>query len=125
MSDSHRVGHTVGGHIPESVDTVRMTYLAVSVGLPDETDAHQLSRALVEERVAAGTRITSGTSHYRWEGEVHERQYWTVVAFTTTDQLERFYNLVEEYSEDDLPGVTYSEIDASEAYLAWIDEGTA
>lgn len=101
-----------------------MRPLAVSVGLPNEADAHQLSRALVEERVAAGTRIAPGTSHYRWEGEVHERQYWTVVAFTTADQLEQFYDLVDEYSEDDLPGVTYSEIDASEEYLAWIDEQT-
>jgi periplasmic divalent cation tolerance protein len=110
--------------MPESVDTVRMTYLAVSVGMPAEADARQLSRALVEERVAAGTRISEGPSHYRWEGEVHERRYWTVVAFTTDDQLERVYDLVGEHSEDDLPGVTYSEIDASDEYLEWIDEQT-
>jgi len=102
-----------------------MSYFVVSVGVPEEAAANQLSRALVEERIAAGTRITSGTSHYRWEGEVRERTYWTVVAFTTEDQLAAFYDIVEEYTDDDLPGVTYSEIGASEAYLAWIDEQTA
>jgi hypothetical protein len=33
-----------------------VTHIAVSTGVPDEPAAHDLSRALVEERLAAGTR---------------------------------------------------------------------
>lgn len=101
-----------------------MTHIAVSIGVPDESDAHELSRALVENHVAAGTRTASGISHYRWEGEVHERTYWTVTAFTTEDCLDALYEFVCDQHDDDLPGITYTEIDASDDYLDWIDEGT-
>lgn len=97
-----------------------MTHLAVSIGVPDEGDAHDLSRTLVEERVAAGTRISRGRSHYRWNGAVHERTDWTVIAFTTDDRLDAVYDLVGEVTEDDLPGVTYRAISASDEYLQWI-----
>lgn len=101
-----------------------MPYYAVRIGVPDEDDARQLSRTLVEERLAAGTRTSSGVSHYRWDGSVHERTYWTVTAFTTGDQLEVLRDLVTSTHEDDLPGITYTEIDASEEYLQWIDDQT-
>lgn len=102
-----------------------MEYLAVRIGVPNEADAHQLSRVLVEERVAAGTRISSGMSHYWWDGSVHERMYWTITAFTTTEQLDLLYELVTRAHDDELPGITYSEIDASDEYLDWIDDQTA
>lgn len=101
-----------------------MSPIAVSIGVPDEDDARELSRTLVEERIAAGTRTTSGLSHYRWAGSVQERTYWTVTAFTTSEQLDLLYELVDGMHDDDLPGITYTEIDASEAYLDWIDDGT-
>jgi periplasmic divalent cation tolerance protein len=101
-----------------------VTHLAVEIGVPDEADATALSRLLVEERLAAGTRTASGTSHYRWEGTVHERTYWTVTAFTTCDNLERLYELVRAHHADDLPGVTYHEIDAAAAFLDWIEANT-
>ncbi|MFC7140358.1 divalent-cation tolerance protein CutA [Halosimplex aquaticum] len=101
-----------------------MSYLAVRIGVPDETAAHQLSRALVEERIAAGTRMSAGTSHYWWDGEVNERRYWTITAFTTSEQLELLYDLVDEGHPDELPGVTYTEIDARDEFLAWIDDQT-
>jgi len=101
-----------------------VTYLAVSIGIPDDEQAQELSRTLVEERIVAGTRISSGLSHYRWEGSVEQRRYWTVIGFTTDDNLERLYDCVDGFTDDDLPGVTYTEIGAHEEYLAWIDSET-
>jgi periplasmic divalent cation tolerance protein len=98
-----------------------MAYIAVSVGVPDKTDAHRLSQALVENRIAAGTRLSSGMSYYRWEGDVHERMYWTITAFTMSSQLERLYDVVLAQHDDDLPGITYTEIDANDEYLQWIE----
>lgn len=98
-----------------------MTYIAVSIGVPDEADAQRLSRALVENRIAAGTRTSSGVSHYRWEGEIHEQMYWTVTAFTMSSQLELLYDLVFVQHDDDLPGITYTEIDATDEFLQWIE----
>jgi periplasmic divalent cation tolerance protein len=101
-----------------------VNHIAVSIGVPDADDARELSRTLVEECIAAGTRTSSGVSHYRWEGEVHERTYWTVTAFTTESRLDALYDHVGERHDDDLPGITYTEIDAQDAYLDWIEEQT-
>jgi len=102
-----------------------MTYFAVRIGVPDETAAHRLSRVLVEERIVAGTRLSSGTSHYWWDGEVNERRYWTITAFTTSENLELLYELVDDDHPDELPGITYNEIEARDEYLEWIDDQTA
>lgn len=101
-----------------------MAYLAVSIGVPDEEAAKRLSKTLVEERIAAGTRTSSGTSHYWWEGTLHEQMYWTVTAFTTADHLEVLTETVDVEHPDELPGVTYTEIDAREEFLQWIESNT-
>ncbi|MFC7193437.1 hypothetical protein ACFQL4_00305 [Halosimplex aquaticum] len=38
--------------------------------------------------------------------------------------LELLYDLVDEGHPDELPGVTYTEIDARDEFLAWIDDQT-
>lgn len=99
-------------------------YIEISVGIPTEIVAHDLSKKLVDERVVAGTWVRAGTSHYRWDGETTERTYWTVKAYTTADHLDAVRDLVEASSSDVLPGLTYREFDAPAAYLGWIDEQT-
>jgi periplasmic divalent cation tolerance protein len=47
--------------------------------------------------------------------------YWTITAFTMSSQLERLYDVVLAQHDDDLPGITYTEIDASDEYLRWIE----
>jgi len=101
-----------------------MSHLAVRIGVPDETIAHDLSRTLVEARLVAGTRLSSGTSHYWWDGTVQEQTYWTITAFTTSAQLEPLAALLDDEHPDEVPGVTYTEIDAPDEYLAWIEAET-
>ncbi|MFB6111516.1 MAG: divalent-cation tolerance protein CutA [Halobacteriaceae archaeon] len=101
-----------------------MAYLAVAIGVPGEAQAHALSRLLVEEQVAAGTRLSSGISHYRWDGDVREAYYWTITAFTTDQHLDGIRTLVRERHDDELPGITWQELDAPDEYLTWIDEQT-
>ena len=55
---------------------------------------------------------------------MNERQYWTITAFTTAENLELLYELVDDDHPDELPGITYTEIDASDEYLAWIETQT-
>lgn len=100
------------------------THLAVEIGVPDETLAEQLAERLVTAGAAAGTRTSSGPSHYRWEGTVERRVDWTITAFTTRDRLDAVYDLVDDCHPDDLPGVTYREVDAREEFRDWIERNT-
>ncbi|MFW5934431.1 MAG: divalent cation tolerance protein CutA [Halolamina sp.] len=103
-----------------------MRHLAVDIGVPEEADARQLSEQLVEQRIAAGTRTGAAgvPTHYRWEGAVHERTYYTVTALTTDEQLDRLYAFVETELDDDLPPITYEPFEASEEYLDWVESNT-
>ena len=101
-----------------------MTHIAVDIGVPGEREAERLSRALVEERLVAGTRLTGGPSHYWWEGEVEDEEYWTVTAFTVEELFEDLCNLVRDLHSDDLPGITYTGIDGTDEFLGWIADET-
>ena len=101
-----------------------MTHISVDVGVPGEREAERISRALVEERLAAGTRLTVGPSHYWWDDEVYDEEYWTITAFTVEERFEALRELVDELHSDDLPGVTYTEIGGTDEFLGWITEET-
>ncbi|MEZ3114983.1 divalent cation tolerance protein CutA [Halobaculum sp. MBLA0147] len=100
------------------------THLAVEIAVPDEELAERLAERLVATGAAAGTRTSSGPSHYRWEGTVERRVDWTVTAFTTRDRLDAVYDLVDDCHPDDLPGVTYRGVNAREEFRDWIERNT-
>ena len=104
-----------------------MEPVAVEIGVPGEEAARRLSEGLVEERLAAGTKLASSTvpGHYRWEGEVHERQYWTVTALTTRNQVEAIYAYVDARHEDELLPITVHTFEASPDYRDWIEANVA
>jgi periplasmic divalent cation tolerance protein len=100
------------------------TPIEVSVGAPGEREAKRISRALVEDRLAAGTRLSGGPSHYHWEGRIYDEEYWTVTAFTVEERFEALCERVSELHSDDLPGITYTDIDGTDEFLGWIREET-
>jgi uncharacterized protein involved in tolerance to divalent cations len=101
-----------------------MTHIAVDVGAPGEREAKRISRAIVEERLAAGTRLAGGPSHYHWEGRIYDEEYWTVTAFTVEEHFDALCDLVRDLHSDALPGITYTEIGGTEEFLGWITDET-
>lgn len=100
-----------------------MEPVAVEIGVPSEAAARRLSEGIVEERLAAGTKMTSSTvpGHYRWEGDVHERAYWTVTALTARSQVDEIYAYVDDRHEDELLPITFHSVEASSDYRDWIE----
>ncbi|MFC5971835.1 divalent-cation tolerance protein CutA [Halomarina salina] len=101
-----------------------MTHIAVEIGTPDEREAEDISMALVEERLVAGTRLTSGPSHYHWEGAVYDEEYCSITAFTLEEHFEALCEVVRDLHSDDLPGITYTDIDGTDEFLQWITDET-
>jgi uncharacterized protein involved in tolerance to divalent cations len=91
-----------------------------TVSAPSEAGAEALSRALVEARLVAGTRITVGKSHYHWDGAVRERDYWNLTAYTLPDLQEAVVAAVEERHPDDAPIVTFHPVEGNEAFERWV-----
>lgn len=97
-----------------------MDYLAVRIGVPTEAAARSLSRRLVKERLVAGTRLTHGPSHYWWDGAVQEREYWTITGYTTAERRDALTARIADLHSDEVPGITFAEIDVPPAYREWI-----
>ena len=94
----------------------------VLITAPDAEVGARLSRALVEERLAACVNLVPGIrSFYRWEGAVQDDAEVLLVAKTRADRCAALAARVRDLHPYDLPEVLeLSAVGGSEAYLAWV-----
>lgn len=59
-----------------------MKYCQALVSAVSRQEANEFSDSLVRSKLIAGSLITQGDSRYWWEGEIVEKTYWNVQAFT-------------------------------------------
>lgn len=91
---------------------------------PAKTD--ELSRALVEERLAACVNVHGPmASTYRWEGQVEREAERQVVIKTTRDRLAALKKRLHELHPYELPEFLVVDVDGgSDAYLSWVNAET-
>ena len=86
-------------------------------------DAHQLSRTLVEERLAAcATLIPAAESIYRWKGEIESCNETLVLLKTSLDQLPALQARLIELHSYQTPEFLVLQVESgSQSYLDWLD----
>jgi periplasmic divalent cation tolerance protein len=94
----------------------------VTVGSSDEGD--RLSRALVEERLAACVnRIGPAHSMYRWQGRVEQSEEELLIIKTQRALFHRLKKRVEELHSYSVPEIiALPVLEGSEGYLKWLGE---
>jgi periplasmic divalent cation tolerance protein len=94
----------------------------VTVGSPAEGE--RLSRALVEERLAACVnRIHSIQSVYRWEGKVEQSEEEMLIIKTRKELFAALEKRVRELHSYSVPEIiALPLIEGSAAYLRWLEE---
>lgn len=87
-----------------------------------DTDAADLARTLVEQRLVACVNIVAGvTSVYRWKEGVEQDEEQLLVIKTTTDMLEALQARLRELHPYELPEFLVIPVSGgSEAYLGWL-----
>ena len=92
--------------------------------VPDTATAARLSRALVEERLAACVNAVPGVrSTYRWRETIEEADEILLVIKTTAATAPALAARLQELHPYELPEVIAVEAAAgAESYLAWIAE---
>ncbi len=92
---------------------------------PDEETAGQLSRALVEARLAACVaRHGAIRSVYRWEGAVEEAEEVQLVIKTSRQRAEEAMAFLANAHPYDVPEILCLQTRSSEAYGRWVDQET-
>jgi periplasmic divalent cation tolerance protein len=89
---------------------------------PDAACAERLSRALVEERLAACVNCVPGLrSIYRWQGEIQDDAELLLIAKTRRDRVAELAKRVAALHPYALPEVlALPVVGGSSAYLDWI-----
>jgi periplasmic divalent cation tolerance protein len=99
----------------------RHALVMITVG--DREEAREISRHLVEAGLAAGAQILPIESIYRWQGEIVEDQEWLILVKTRSDRFNAIETTARDLHSYEVPPVLMIEMDeATEPYLAWIDE---
>jgi uncharacterized protein involved in tolerance to divalent cations len=92
------------------------------ISSPTREEAKSFADILVEERLVAGCLITEGASRYWWEGDIVEKQYWNVQAFTVETNKEKIISIIEDISSDECPIIAFFRLDGNQKFLNWIQE---
>jgi len=94
----------------------------VLVTVPDRETGLELSRAVVEEGLAAcGSLVPGLTSVYRWEGEIQEDPEVLLILKTATTSLNRLMDRVEGLHPYDVPEILALPVsDGHPPYLDWV-----
>ncbi|MBF0347818.1 MAG: divalent-cation tolerance protein CutA [Magnetococcales bacterium] len=89
---------------------------------PDKAIAENIARGLMKKRLAACVHVFSaGVSIYRWEGEVHKGEEWTMMIKTRRKRMRRVVKAVKKMHPYDVPEIMVTPVVAGlKDYLSWV-----
>ncbi len=101
-----------------------MHYTLIYCSCPDNRVAQMISKALVENKLAACVNILPNiTSIYKWQGELHSDQEHLLLIKSRSDKFEELKQAIIERHPYELPEIIAVSIDnAVPNYLNWINE---
>ncbi|TDE22966.1 divalent-cation tolerance protein CutA [Actinomadura sp. 6K520] len=102
------------------------SYVQVTTTTDARSEAAELARSAVAERLAACAQLVGPiASTYWWEGEIESAEEWMVLFKTSADKFEELATLITEVHSYDTPEIIATPVVAgSMDYLAWVTEQT-
>ena len=97
-------------------------YCRARISAPTQEEANAISKSLVSQKLVAGTMIYQGNCHYRREGEICEKVYRNIWAFTIDIHQEAIITEVKRLHSDQCPIIAFNEIDGNKEFLEWIEK---
>ncbi|HYD89984.1 MAG TPA: divalent cation tolerance protein CutA, partial [Flavobacterium sp.] len=78
--------------------------------------------ALIQKRLIPGGPILQGPAKFWWKGEIVGMDYCYIFTYTTSDKKEALIEEVKKNSIEEVPVITFTDIDANQELLEWIDK---
>jgi len=97
-------------------------YCRIRIGAPSEEEANMISRTLVTMKLVAGTMIYSSNCHYRWNGEIVEKVYRNIGAFSLMKHKDAIIREVKKIHSDIVPIIAFNAIDGNDDFLQRIED---
>jgi len=95
-------------------------FCQVLVSATNKDEADRISDILITKKLVAGVLIVKGPSRYWWEGEIVEKEYYNVQAFSLIKNKEEIIGEVKKVHSDECPIIAFFEMEGNEEFLDWI-----
>lgn len=99
-----------------------MEFCQVLISATSREEANEISDSLVTKKLIAGSLILKGPSRYWWQGEIVEREYFNIQAFSLIKNKEKIIEEVKKIHADDCPIIAFFEMDGNQEFLDWVRE---
>lgn len=98
----------------------RKIFCQLLISATSKNEADRIIDRLLKKRLIAGSLITKGPSRYFWKGEIEEKDYFNVSAFSLMKNKESIIFEVEKIHSDKAPIIVFIKIDGNDKFLRWI-----
>ena len=100
----------------------RMGFIVVYITCKDQAEAMSISKALVEERIAACTNVFPIESLFEWESKLEKESEVVCLAKTTSHNWDKLQDRVIELHSYTTPCILKFEVEANKSYEKWIHD---
>lgn len=97
-----------------------LSAVTTTVGMVE--DARRLAQAVLQQRLAACVQVEAITSHYRWQGALHEESESRLVCKTLPGAVPALLALLRAQHPYELPQLVVQPLQASVEYARWVGE---
>jgi periplasmic divalent cation tolerance protein len=98
------------------------TFCQVIISATSKEESNAISDRLVTKKLIAGALILKGPSRYWWNGEIVEKEYHNIQAFSLTKNKSDIITEVKKLHSDECPIIAFFDMDGNEEFLDWVKE---
>ena len=99
--------------------------LVVMTSVASAAQADAMTRALLEQRLAACVQRTCGKSPYHWQGRVTQSTEYYLHIKTSVVLKKKLLVWLEAHHPYDTPELLVTTVEAQTAYAAWVQQETS
>ena len=89
---------------------------------PNQLLAEQISKELIERKLAACISIKEIKSIYRWQGNIEENKEFELTIKSIPENLNKLTLILKEKITYEVPEIIYKIFDSENSYFQWIKE---
>jgi periplasmic divalent cation tolerance protein len=97
---------------------------AVTTTVATADDARRLAQAVLQQRLAACVQVEPITSHYRWQGALHEESELRLVCKTQPQAVPALLALLRAQHPYQVPQLLVQPLRATADYADWVRQET-
>lgn len=98
------------------------TYLQVTISAESKEQADFILNSLLKKKLITGGQIIAAPARFLWKGEVTDMEYFTIYSFTVSKNKKAIISDVKKNSIEEVPMISFVELDGNKELLDWIDK---